>query len=262
MKNAALLACGLAVVLVSISLVLASPFDWAPEDEAASYGLDWRTQFPYQRNIDWDFAVDPSGGPDPNGTPGAHYEGYDDDVLKVSDFVLLEGGVQWYSEVDVSAPPYNLGIYSGVIGIDNRTGTSDLPGSMTFHLDNHTGNDIKNLWIEWDFIASSTSSADVDIDTSVNPEPPAVVIDDASIDPPRLVSASPPLYRQNAWSHIEPNPAWEEIQVDLVVAPGHFVLLDRIHVATECISAVPEPSTLALLGLVSIAFLARRGRRG
>ena len=53
---------------------------------------------------------------------------------------------------------------------------------MTFHLDNHSGNDIKNLWLEWDFIASSTSSSDVDIDTSVNPEPPAVVIDDATID--------------------------------------------------------------------------------
>ncbi len=262
MKNAALLACGLAVVLVSISLVLASPFEWAPEDEAANYGLDWRTQFPYQRNIDWDFTVDPRGLPSPNGAPGAHYEGYDDDELMESDFVELGGEVQWFSEVDLSSFNPALGIYSGVIGILNPTSVP-LSGTMMFHVDNHSGNDLKNLWFEWDFIASSADPALIEIDMSVLPEPPAMVVDDETIDASLrpIVGADPPLFRQNAWSHIEPNPAWEEILVELTVAPYNFILLDRLHVATECLSAVPEPSTLALLGLVFIAFLARRGRR-
>lgn len=255
MRNAFLLACGLMTVLVLSTAVLSSQFDWAPEDHGAAHRLDWGTVYPYQRNIDWDFAVDPTGAPSPSGAPGADYDGQDDDALKAGDFVELSGDVQWFDGIDLDG----YGDYLGLIGVYNDT-ASDLSGSVKFHIANHAGDDYKNLWIEWDFIVSSGDPSDIYVDTTVLPE--EFVTDNGTIDNQRQINPPIPVFiRQNAWSHSEYGPAWEEITADMVVAPGHFFLLDRVHVATESLSLVPEPSTLVLLGLVFIALFVRRRRR-
>ncbi|MBC7354390.1 MAG: PEP-CTERM sorting domain-containing protein, partial [Thermogutta sp.] len=57
---------------------------------------------------------------------------------------------------------------------------------------------------------------------------------------------------------LEPNPLWEEITLMLPFVPvGQYFLIDRFHVATECI---PEPSTvsLAVLGAFGLIWTGRK----
>ena len=66
----------LALVITGVGQANADPFINPPE---TTWNPPWVTQFPYQRNIYWDFSTgSPVGGPSVNGTPGAVYEGYDD----------------------------------------------------------------------------------------------------------------------------------------------------------------------------------------
>ncbi|MDY7001559.1 MAG: hypothetical protein SVS15_07240, partial [Thermodesulfobacteriota bacterium] len=79
-KFSAFLAVLLAVCFIS-SAALAHPFINPPE----YFAPGWQTQFPYQRNVYWDFSVSPVGGP-PGPLPGAVYEGWADPMLWESDY--------------------------------------------------------------------------------------------------------------------------------------------------------------------------------
>lgn len=231
--------------IVVASLVWASPFEWAPEDHKP-----WMSDFPYQRNVDLTFEISPIGGP--NGSPGilgAHYEGTADPILMVSDFVNFLGDFTWYDSL--SGFPYQ-----GLIGIDNRNGNLPKGGSVVIHLDNFPiANTEKRIWIEWDFLISAANV------------PLAFYIGDSNGNLPveqwasEIRTTQDGLSRQNLWYVLKPNPLWEEISILFpFVPPGGYVLIDRFHVATECI---PEPASglIALVGGIGLVWLGARRKR-
>jgi len=224
----------------------AAPFYWPPED----YAPRWSTSFPYQRNVDWTFDTNPEGGPTPSGAPGAHYEGLLDPLLWDSDFVEFTGDVEWYEELLYE------GVWkTGLIGIDNRQGAEALTGMAIFHLDNTPELYNKNLYLE--------------IDNSWPPGPvggPGMLSmyvdlpEGSSFDVEAVMART--LYggyvSYGMYYHIVPNPLWEEFELTFTVPAGEMMVVDRLHIATEC---VPEPGTLCLLGLgVAAVGLYRRKR--
>ncbi len=238
----------LGLLLLAASPAWCSPFVNPPE----SSGKPWATPFPYQRNVLWDFAVNPVGGPLPGGTPGAHYEGWADPILRVSDVVSLQGAMAWYETL----PGSGDSTFSGVLAIDNRQGDSTLTGSATFHLDNFIRqNPLKHIWTESVGglnLASAILKLVVPDGFTQTSEGPFNIA---------TVNTDPVLVLANHWFEIRPNPSWENLLFEVSVGPGGFFALDSFHVATECI---PEPSTVLLsgFGLVLLAGAGwwRRGR--
>mgnify|MGYP000850942968 CR=1 FL=1 len=239
-------ASGLLGVVVA-SLVWASPFEWAPENYQP-----WMSDFPYQRNVDLTFQVPPvrvpNGSPVP-GIPGAHYEGTADPVLMFSDFVVFLGDFRWYDSL--SGFPFQ-----GMIGIDNRGGNLPKGGSVVIHLDNFPiPNTEKRIWIEWDFLISA---ANVPLAFYIGDSNGNLPVDEWSS---RIRTTQEGLSRQNLWYVLKPNPLWEEITILFpFVPPGGYVLIDRFHVATECI---PEPASglIAVVGGLGLVWLGARRKR-
>ena len=57
---------------------------------------------------------------------------------------------------------------------------------------------------------------------------------------------------------IFPNPPWEELVTIVTVPVGSYIIIDELHLATEC---VPEPATMSLLALGGFGILRRRRNR-
>lgn len=240
-----------AILLAVAATALADPFEVPPEGNAP----DWHFPFPYPRNVLWDFATDPLGGPTPNGAPGAHYEGYLDPDLWRSDFVWYNDQVLWLPD----GSPYGLpSQWQGLLVVPNIFGQDPVTGEIVFHIDNSSWlNDRKNMWLEFDFIVTDPTGVTIDSAIVAGPQGITFQMQDWMGNPRPLPSG---LYRQNAWVGIEPNPLWEELRITLTVGPGNLAVLDSMHVATECL---PEPSTFALagIGLAGLAFWRWRKRR-
>lgn len=253
MKEAHLRRLGFALIALFVLMAVpavGSQFVNPPEQS----GYPWVTSFPYQRNIYWDFAVSPVGGPSITGTPGAEYEGLLDVYLWGSDFVTFTGDFQWYAAIEgLGTNPIN-----GAIGIDNRNGNTALHGTAVFHLDNTLNDQYeKHMWFE---ITGNQSSGALGVGTIDTP---------AGFKPTGLsfVGSQPfgtdPVQRlENYWAGISPNPPWEELVLTLDVAAGAYWYLDSLHIATEC---VPEPSTMLLClggcGTLGVVCLRRRLRK-
>lgn len=232
--------------IVVASVLCASPFEWAPEDYKP-----WMSDFPYQRNVDLAFEISPVGVPNGSGPgiPGADYEGTADPILMLSDFVQFRGDFTWYDSV-------NGFPFQGLVGIDNRNGNLPKSGEIVIHLDNFSSPNVeKRIWIEWDFLMSAANI------------PSAFYISDSAGSLPAEEWASPirttqdGLRRQNLWYVLKPNPLWEEITILLPYVPaGGYFLIDRFHVATEC---VPEPASglIAVVGGLGLVVMGIRRRR-
>ena len=226
-----------ALLCVLSTNVQAGPFAYPPE----VYWSGWVTSSPYQRNINMDFGVTPVGSPG-SGIPGAVYAGSLDSSLKASDYAEFDGDMAWYASVP--------GItQTGLIGIDNRNGTSTLSGYLVFHLGN-TSNaaKVEHVWEEFDWLTNQGDFGWGVFDTSGIFDLTRTFEDDLAGGVSRLDSG---------WAR-SPNPTSESVVFELHINPGNYFLFDNLHVATEC---VPEPGTVALLGVGLISLLAYAWRR-
>lgn len=246
MKKTVIATVGLALLIALGTAAFAEPFEQPPEE----YAPGWAWGFPYQRNIVWDFEIDPRVAPPPGN--GAEYEGTLDPLLWDSDSVDLAGEVGWLA--NYGTLPY------GLVGIFNTT-TQPASGEIIFHLDNTLWPiNHKHMWFEWDFALGPNVQMDEPV-LIPGPGDPASydVLDWMSA--PRVIDPVAGLLRQNAWVRIQPNPFWEELRISFTVPPGEYAFLDQMHIATECI---PEPASVLLfgLGLAGLVFCGyRRIRR-
>ncbi|MFO7901366.1 MAG: PEP-CTERM sorting domain-containing protein [Planctomycetota bacterium] len=253
----------LAVVLFSVSIGQAEEFNNPPEEAAVIPEGGWVTQFPYQRNVMIDFATNPTGWPadetdETNESrkdlvPGENYhmQGTDDELLYESDWIEWRGPVEWVDTSDTLP-----GDRQGMIGIVGQENGTEI--GLTLHLDNRDRDwPRKHIWVEMELLMDPASvTAVTDVTASGDSQPVA----DADL----AAELSDGWGRQNYWVAVEPNPVWEALNIDFEVTddeagniPG-TVLIDYVHVATEC---VPEPGTFCLFGLGSLLGLVVWWRR-
>ena len=207
------------------------------------YAPVWQTTFPYQRDINMGFGMNPVAAPGA-GIPGALYAGTLDPSLKGSDYAQFSTGVQWYSYV--TNTPGN-----GVVGLFNNSGSAWRNGTATFRLDNTTvANQEKHLWLEFDWYADpGTNFVMASVTGLTGDEWP-------TLGNPIYTDLPNGYVRQDIEFVTSPNPAWENVVFTFYVSPYSTVLLDNVHIATEC---VPEPALLALLGLGCGTLMIPRG---
>ena len=208
------------------------------------YASVWQTAPPYQRNINMGFTVNPVG-PAGSGIPGAYYSGTLDPSLRVSDYVQFTGPVGWYSTL----PGYGG---TGVIALDNRSGSGWANGTAAFHIDNTLVNQPqKHVWLEYDcYVPPGTNFLIVSVVGSTGGQWPR-------LGNPIYTDLGNGFARWDVEYGTSPNPAWETITFSFWTEPGQIVGLDNLHIATEC---VPEPSVFALLALGTAALLISRRR--
>jgi hypothetical protein len=222
---------GLLAIVGFFSIDLqAGPFVLPPETAPG-----WQTSAPYQRNIDMDFSVTPVGTPG-SGIPGAVYAGSLDPSLKAGDYVSTFYNVTWF-------PSLSGFSQTGLVGIDNRAGTSEVFGYLAIRIANTTdANAQKHVWEEFTFLENCGIGFGVANDAGLF-DMPYCDAGDAGGGATRLDAE---------WVR-SPNPAWEYVAFEFRVPAGDYCLVDSLHVATEC---VPEPAALPLLAVAAVTVLA------
>lgn len=194
----------------------------------------WVTSFPYPRNIMWDFDKDPKLTPSTFNDPGydVHYEGYDDPLLWMSDYVEFSGPIQYFS-----------GRQS--IGIDNTNGDTDLIGYVVFHINNsNLPSPVKHWYFELNGESTGDFFYQLSFDDIIYS---GKTTDDWTNTPAQGVIFTCPPYQFMHWGGaIYPNPTWEEFKFKFYAPVGTEVYMDDFHIATEC---VPVPSAVILGGL-------------
>jgi len=251
-----------ASVMVGAAVAGAMPFNNTPEQNAPAGG--WQGDFPYQRNVYIGFCSDPATWPaDPvNGYDlipevNCHHEGTDDPDLYDSDWIslgetngvngvivadtLTGGPAQWFDD-----DPTGTSGRTGMVGFYMQEMYSV---SMTVHLDNwEVERPYKNIWVEMEYYTDGPVSLQLDMMSSTG---------QMAYPQPVTEDLGGGWYRANCYVRFEPNPPWEELYLYASADPtaAGSVLIDYIHIATEC---VPEPASLAMLALGGLLIRRRR----
>lgn len=170
-----------------------------------------------------------------------------DDVYWLGDVTWFPGASGWAG-------------HAGLFGIDNTMGTTNLSGSLTFHVNNFPDpNWHKLVWDEVDYYEGAGANI-----THILATGPGDNIPDPWVVSQEILNVTPlgggdPGYRENLSGEIMPNPDWEAIIFDFFVPAGTEAYIDSFEIATLC--DVPEPSTLVLLGIGVLSLLAYTWRR-
>jgi hypothetical protein len=232
----------------------ADPFNNPPESNHPG----WVTPFPYQRNIMVGFDTDPHLWPDHPSSPGpdarkamtpseVHHEGTDDEQLYSSDWLGGDvqppgGGTTNWLETDTVTGTDREGIL--VLSADS----ADTTFTLTWNIDNwDRASQEKNFFAEAEYYTTGNTGLDELISSTGQIE----------ILAPHIETLADGWVRWTGWATLAPNPAYEQM-VNTVTfeEAGKVLLLDYMHIATEC---VPEPATVIML-LAGLPVLARRRR--
>jgi hypothetical protein len=252
--NVKALAVLTAMVLLSAAggVVEAAPFINPPELNHP----DWVTPFPYQRNILVGFDTDPHFWPDHITSPipdarkvlspdVVHHEGTDDAQLYHSDWL---GG-----EV---VPP--MGGYTDWLYMDTVTGTArqgmlmmealspNTTFTLVWHIDNwDRPREEKHFFVEAEYYGTGNVGFDELISSTGQVE----------LLPPQYETLENGWVRWRSWATLVPNPLWEEMVNTVTFENPGLLLIDYMHIGTEC---VPEPATLGLLAVGCILVVRRK----
>ena len=241
----------LLIIVLSSGFAQADPFVNPPELNHP----DWVTPFPYQRNILVGYDTDPHQWPDHVTSPApderkaltpdvVHHEGMDDPVLYPSDWLAEDvqppsaGFTDWLADDTITGTPRQ-----GILVMD---GQADSQFTLIWHIDNWDWpREEKHFYAEAEYYTTGNLGIDQLLSSTGQ-------IEVLTADYENLADG---WIRWRGWATLVPNPEWEEmINVVTFEDPG-IVLMDYMHIATEC---VPEPTTLALLVLGLTMCLRRR----
>jgi len=246
------------VIVVFISAQLASadyanPPDWVNDPETQNF-----THQSWSFDTEQANPMDPDLGAISPGNPG---------------FNMTVPGATWQDDLGMVYDPYTgtpLGQRQGGWRVEGPQGT---PGSVreewfTVDIPNvQNPNLTKEVWIELTFLVTDLTHANTivnDVDLQVYAD--GIIDDDHKFDAhptpdpePLGASAFGEIWgRSTATFSYFPQPGDETVVLTGWIADGQHVILDQIDVDTRCI---PEPTTMVLLGIGTLALIRRRKNR-
>jgi hypothetical protein len=256
MKNTVLMILVAATVGCAAVAARAAAFFNPPEVNHPN----WVTDSPYQRNIFVGFDTDPETWADHPTSPTlgkrkalkseADYAGTDDALLWDSDW--LSGGVTDNGYIDwISVDPV-----SGRQGLLKLAVDADDVGStlnLVWHIDNWDRSGEKHFFVEAEYYTTGNKGLDLLL--------PPNILDGSILLEPHVQDLGDGWHRWWAQGTLKPNPIWEEMHNTIqfeASSTDSYMLIDYMHIATECV--VPEPATFVmwLTGLAMLGVCRRR----